>query len=150
MNSKWIWVAVAAVVIIIVAAIGFYYLNTNRPGSQTSSQTPIPTSSPQSSAPEEESQVSENEITVEGNEFKLTPSEITVKKGEKVKITFINTGNVQHDFVISGLGVATKRINPGQTDSVEFTPDESGQFGFICSVGNHEELGMIGTLIVEE
>ncbi len=149
MNSKWVWVG-AAVIIIIVVAGGFFFLNTNKSTTPASNEAAI-TSSPQVSEDQSETNtVSEREITVEGSEFKLTPSEITVKKGERVKITFTNTGNVQHDFVIADLGVATKRINPGESDTVEFIPDESGQFGFICSVGNHEELGMVGNLIVKE
>ena len=149
MNSKWVWVGLAAIIVIVVAAGGLIFANSNKSTTPVPSQTESPTTTP-SSESEEPSATVENEITVEGDEFRLTPSEITVKKGEKVKITFINTGNVQHDFVIADLGVATKRINPGDEDTVEFTPDESGQFGFICSVGNHEEQGMTGTLIVEE
>ncbi len=147
MNSKLI---LAAVAIIIVAAGGFYFMNANK--STTTSVTNdsiVPTSAAESGATTSPSAMSGSEITVEGSEFKLTPSKITVKKGEKVKLTFKNAGKFPHDYVISELNVATKRINPGETDTVEFTPEKTGEFKFICSVGNHEEQGMVGTLIVE-
>ena len=82
-------------------------------------------------------------------EFKFIPSTITVKKGEKVKLTFKNIGKFPHDYVIADLNVATKRIQPGEQDSVKFTPEKTGEFKFICSVGNHQEQGMTGILTVE-
>ena len=147
MNNKLI---LAAVAIVVVAAGGFFVLNSNKSTSTpVSNQTAVPTSAPESGATTTPSAVSGTEVTVEAGEFKLNPSEITVKKGEKVKLTFKNTGKFQHDYVISDLNVATKRIQPGEQETVEFTPEEAGEFKFICSVGNHKEQGMVGTLTVE-
>lgn len=147
MNSKIILAAV--VVIVILAAGGYFLLNTNKSSTTTPAAETQTTQPTQASSEETGEVMSENEITVEGGEFKFTPSEITVKKGEKVKITFKNTGSFPHDFTIEGMDVATKRINPGESDTVEFTPEEAGEFQFICSVGNHEEQGMVGTLTIE-
>ena len=55
-----------------------------------------------------------------------------------------------HDFVIDELNVKTKEIGAGKTDTVELTPNEVGTFEFYCSVGNHKQMGMKGTLIVTE
>jgi len=93
--------------------------------------------------------MSETEIAVEGNEFKFTPSSITVKQGEKVKLTFKNAGKYPHNFVIADLDVSTETIQPGEETTVEFTPEKTGEFRFICSVGDHEEQGMRGSLIIE-
>ena len=147
MNSKLI---LAAVAIIIVAAGGFYFVNSNKSTSTpVSNETAVPTSAPESETTTSPSAVNGTEVTVEGGEFKFSPDEITVKKGEKVTITFKNTGSFPHNFTIEGLDVATKRIQPGESDTVEFTPDQAGEFKFICDVGNHEEQGMVGTLTVE-
>lgn len=148
MNSRWILIGIVA--ISIVALGGFYFLNSKSPTTNTASQDNLsqPSTEP-TSAPETPEAMNSNEITVEGGEFKFSPSEITVKKGEKVKLTFKNTGKFQHDYVIADLNVSTKRIQPGEEDTVEFTPEEAGEFKFICSVGNHEEQGMTGTLTVE-
>ncbi len=150
MNNKLILTAVAIIAILVVAAGGFYFMNSNK--SATTSVTNdsiVPTSAAESGATISPSAMSGSEITVEGSEFKLTPSKITVKKGEKVKLTFKNAGKFQHDYGIADLNVSTKRIQPGEEDTIEFTPEETGEFKFICSVGNHEEQGMVGTLTVE-
>ncbi len=89
------------------------------------------------------------EITVEGFEFKFAPATLTFKKGETVKLTLKNTGKMPHDFVIDELGVKTKVINGGETDTVEFTPDKAGSFEYYCSVGKHRAMGMKGTVTVE-
>ena len=91
-----------------------------------------------------------NEITVEGNEFSFTPSEIKVSKGEKVKITFKNSGKASHDFSVEGLEIKTKLLSPGESEVIEFVPEEAGTFNFFCSVSGHKEAGMHGTLIVSE
>ena len=84
-------------------------------------------------------------MTNEG--FKFSPSTMTVKKGDKVKITYTNGGGT-HDFQIEGYNVQTKTIQGGQSDSVEFTADKAGTFEYFCSVGNHRAVGMKGTLTV--
>src|SRR3989344_40790 len=48
------------------------------------------------------------EFMVEGTEFAMNPSTISVQKGDKVKITFKNSGTVIHNFKIDELGIATK------------------------------------------
>ncbi|HZE87411.1 MAG TPA: cupredoxin domain-containing protein [Methylomirabilota bacterium] len=87
-------------------------------------------------------------VTVEGGNFYFKPNEIKVKKGQKVKVTFTNTGGT-HDFVIDGLNVRTERIQGGASTTVAFTPDKTGIFAFYCSVGMHRQMGMKGNLIVE-
>lgn len=54
-----------------------------------------------------------------------------------------------HDFVIDELNVKTKIVKDGESETVEFTPDQTGTFEFYCSVGQHRQMGMKGTLIVE-
>jgi plastocyanin/polyisoprenoid-binding protein YceI len=88
------------------------------------------------------------EITVSGSNFTFAPSAFTVKKGQKVRLTFKNTGG-NHDFVIDELGVSTKLLKDGEEQVVEFTPDKTGSFEFYCSVGKHREMGMKGMITVE-
>lgn len=89
------------------------------------------------------------EISIVGTEFSFNPANISVKAGEKVKITFKNNGQAPHDLVFEGLGIGTKIIGGGQVDVVEFTAPSSGTYTFFCSVPGHRELGMEGTLKVE-
>jgi plastocyanin len=88
-------------------------------------------------------------FTVEGSNFKFVPNTITVKKGDKVKVTFKNTGGF-HDWRIDDLKVATKQIKSPEEETVEFTADKVGSYEYYCSVGKHRDMGMKGTLTVTE
>ena len=88
------------------------------------------------------------EFVVDGFNFGFSLSEIRVKKGDRVRIVFKNTGGY-HDFNIDELNVKTKIINTGEQETVEFVADKVGEFEYYCSVGNHRELGMRGKFIVE-
>ena len=88
------------------------------------------------------------EFTITGKNFAFTPSSITVKQGDKVKITFNNI-NGFHDFVIDEYGIATLQKQSPNTEVLEFTADKVGSFEYYCSVGTHRAMGMKGILKVE-
>lgn len=88
-----------------------------------------------------------NIVEIEGGAYYFKPNEITVKKGETVKIVFANAGGM-HDFVIDDLDVKTPVIQSGNTAEVEFSTDKVGEYEYYCSVGNHRQMGMVGTLTV--
>lgn len=115
--------------------------DSDNPGS-TASQNPSGKVTPS----EKEDQV--KEVIVSGGNYKFNPSEIKVKKGERVKIIFKNSGGM-HDFVIDEFNVRTQVIGSEKEDTVEFVPDKTGTFEYYCSVGNHRQMGMVGNLIVE-
>jgi len=89
------------------------------------------------------------QIVIEASEYKYSVSSLNFKKGEKVKLTLKNVGNAPHDFVIDEINVRTKTIMPGESTSLEFTPEVIGKFKFYCSIGNHRQLGMEGEVSVE-
>ncbi|MCC2630639.1 MAG: Blue (Type 1) copper protein [Candidatus Paceibacter sp.] len=91
----------------------------------------------------------EKVFTVEGSNFKFSPTTINVKKGDVVKIVFKNTGGF-HDFVLPEFNVKTKQGNGPFTEEVTFTASKTGSFEYYCSVGNHRGMGMKGTLTVSE
>lgn len=89
-------------------------------------------------------------FTVEGGNFYFKPNELRVKKGQPVTVTFNNVEGF-HDFVIDEVaGAKTQRIQTGTSETITFTADTAGSFEFYCSVGSHRQMGMKGTLIVEE
>lgn len=90
----------------------------------------------------------EKSFTVNGNNFSFSPSTLTVKKGDKVKITF-NNDKGMHDLVIDEFNARTPIIGAGKSADIEFVADKTGSFAYYCSVGNHRAMGMKGTLIVE-
>lgn len=156
----WMRNIVIALVVIVLIAIGiFAFTKQGKKASQIPqvivSVTPAPTASSvtsPSASPSGSSQLLQDkvkEISVEGYEYKFEPATFSIKKGEKVKLTFANKGKYPHNLIISGLNVTTKTIQPDQTDTVEFTADKIGTFKYYCSVDSHEAKGMVGTLTVE-
>lgn len=138
---------VAAVVGVVVLVGGVWFLSQrNNPAPV---QTQNVTSSPQvGNSSSSATQTNVKEVTVSGSNFKFDPAEIRVKAGDKVKITFKNNGGI-HDLRIDGLNVATKRLDSGESEAIEFTANKIGTFEYYCSVANHKAMGMVGKLIVE-
>lgn len=98
---------------------------------------------------EEPAEGTVKEFTVTGQNFSFSPNTIIVKKGDRVRIVFQNAGGT-HNWQLEGYNIGTKIIQTGQTDTVEFTADQAGTFEFFCSVGNHRQMGMVGTLTVTQ
>ena len=141
MNNKFLMIA-----IFVAVAAGAYWYTTNTSAQPAMEKKETVTQSASGSAMSNDSVA---EFTVEGSEFKFVANEMKLKKGQKVKLTFKNTGDMPHDFVIDELNVRTKVIKGGETDVVEFTPETTGTFESYCSVGSHRAKGMVGKVIVE-
>lgn len=88
------------------------------------------------------------EFIVEGFNFKFSPSEIRVKKGDTVKIVFKNTGGF-HDWVVDEFSAKTKALKAPEEETITFVADKAGTFEYYCSIGSHRQMGMKGNLIVE-
>ena len=139
------------IIIILIVIFGGYFLLRGRyqpivpsPGA--------PEETPEVTIPQEEAlppDASVKEFTVRGTEYSFSPSSITVSAGDRVKITFKNEGRILHNLVIRDLGVGTRTIGSGQSDTVEFVAPQSGTYTFICSLPGHATSGMVGDLIVE-
>ena len=87
-------------------------------------------------------------IAVSGSEFKYEPATISARVGQQVTVTYTNVGQYPHDFVIDELDVRSQTIKPGETATFSFVPNKSGSFSFYCSLPNHLERGMRGTITV--
>jgi cytochrome c oxidase subunit 2 len=70
-------------------------------------------------------------IAITAQRFSFAPNEISVKKGEPVKLV-IQTKDVSHGLVVEDLGVRTD-IKKGQSTEVEFTPETVGTFEGKCA-----------------
>lgn len=151
----WQWVVIYLVIGAIVYGLVYYFVFAKKgynynPTSQNQTPTETVTSVPSvTTTTASPSAANSTQVTVEGNEFAFTPSAFTVKKGEPVTLTFKNTGKYPHNLTISALNVSTKTIQPGQEDTITFTPDKAGSFTYICTVPGHADRGMKGTLTVE-
>ncbi len=103
-------------------------------------------------------------IKVTATEFSFNPANITVPAGANVSLTVVNSGSVQHTWVILKQGVNvttatgldpnsiyfTSKVDAGQTATFNFTaPSTPGDYQIICDLPGHLEGGMKGTLTVK-
>lgn len=87
-------------------------------------------------------------IAVEAGSFYYKPAQLTVKKGEKIKLV-LTAVDMMHDFNIDELGVKVPITKSGGTNSVEFVADKTGTFEYYCSVGQHRSKGQVGKITIE-
>ena len=158
-RPMWQWIVVYLVIAAVVYGAFYYFVLAKKGGGSvytqpaaTQTQTTTPTTAaaqPTTTTTNTTTNAVMENITVTGTEYAFTPSTITVKKGEVVKLTFKNAGTYPHNFTLADLNVKTKTIQPGQQDTITFTPTKTGSFAYICTVPGHADRGMKGTLTVE-
>jgi len=88
-------------------------------------------------------------VVITAKRFEFSPNEITLKKGETVKLQ-LKSEDVTHGFFLRPLGIDTD-IPAGQTAEVTVTPKEVGRYRAICDHfcgAGHG--GMKMTIVVEE
>ncbi len=145
--------------IIVVFGVAVYMFQ-NRSGevaNQTASPSPTVSVSPSVSATATASPTASPTATavlnlktfvVIGKPFSFTPSQITVNKGDTVRIIFKNESGT-HDWKIDEFKASTKVIQVGQEETIQFIADKTGTFEYYCSVGTHRQQGMKGNLVVK-
>ena len=90
-----------------------------------------------------------NKVTVTAQNLTFDTTEINLKKGQTYTIELVNKDSVQHDLVAEDINLNIPLTDPGASNSVEFTPQETGEFEFICTVPGHSAT-MRGTIKVTE
>ena len=84
--------------------------------------------------------------------FSFSPNVIQASPGDTI-IVRLNVTQGFHDFVIDELEVKSSQIGQGSQEVIEITipaDTPSGtEYEFYCSIGNHHDLGMTGTLTVQ-
>ena len=75
---------------------------------------------------------------------------VVVRVDQPVEVTLRNDGRGAHDWSPVGLGQAVHvHALPGETATGQFTPTEVGTFRVVCTEPGHEQLGMVGELVVQ-
>jgi plastocyanin len=89
-------------------------------------------------------------LRVVADEYSFDPSTIVLRGAGTLTVTLRNKGSLAHNLrVLRGdeeIG-GTPTLPAGRTESGRLNL-EHGSYRIICSVGDHEELGMTGTLRV--
>jgi plastocyanin len=108
-------------------------------------------------------------VTAEDNFYEQAftgqrPAEWTVAAGETLTMTFVNQGFFEHEFQVVRLGEEigsmaewdpskslynTGAVAGGSQGDFQFSVDEPGVYQVVCTIVNHFDSGMEGTLTVE-
>jgi plastocyanin len=83
------------------------------------------------------------------DDFSITPQRLRVPPGETT-FELVNRGRIGHNFHVVGRGgepVEVTTLLPGERETATARL-RRGEYRMVCTVSNHEELGMYGTLVV--
>ena len=135
---------------IAVAALGFGVVGC---GSSSSSSSTTAASSTTTSAAAGGGGASGggSSVNVSETEYKLNPSDPTVKAGQ-VTLNATNDGTVTHSLEVEGTSSGDQELKselqPGQsgTLTVNLKP---GKYEFYCPIDGHKDLGMKGEITVQ-
>ena len=118
--------------------------------------------------------VSKAQLELVATDIAFDKDRFEVLVGQSLEVTLQNEGVLVHDFSImeiphTGEVMAEEMeegehdmsnmtmepqvhmaIQPGGTQSLEFTPAQVGEYEFFCTVAGHKEAGMVGTLVVKD
>lgn len=121
----------------------------NNKGTDDATKTKIIPSTPNASLATTATKETVKEFTITAKDWQFSPSNISVKKGDKVRLT-ITSADVTHSFKLKDYNLDVM-LEPGQTQTVEFVADKAGTFSFRCGVPCGEgHSDMTGTLTVIE
>jgi len=99
--------------------------------------------------------------------MRYTPSAITVKRGETVRLVVTNTGNVNHELVLGTMKELKEHaklmrkhpgmehdepnmaaVPPGERREIIWQFANAGTVDFACTIPGHLEAGMVGRVSV--
>jgi len=83
------------------------------------------------------------------SEYRIAPPAVVVRR-RRVEIRARNTGILTHNVVLERAGRRVRvvpTLQPGRAARVSVTLAR-GSYRMYCSIGNHDDLGMYGTLTV--
>ena len=151
---------IGLVILGVLAIGGFILLRSNSSGNVINNPNPVNTTTKsstddtlaESNSPNETDEDVAGEtktINIEAESYSFNPKEIRLKKGESIQIV-MTAKDMMHDFNIDEFDVKLPVTAAGETNSVTFIADTIGEFEYYCSVGQHRQLGQVGTLVVEE
>jgi plastocyanin len=91
-------------------------------------------------------------VHVAGDEYSFDPDTIVVEGGGgSLEITLDNQGAIAHNLAVfdgeTEIG-ATPTFPGGESASVQVGLEPGSSYRMVCTVGDHEELGMVGELEV--
>jgi FtsP/CotA-like multicopper oxidase with cupredoxin domain len=83
-------------------------------------------------------------------EFAISPEMIHAPSGQDLAFSVTNDGTMPHTFAIDTGGelIETPELQPGETQALEVSALDAGEYQTLCTISGHAGLGMTGTLMV--
>lgn len=100
--------------------------------------------------------------------MRFTPAQLTVRRGETVRIAATNKGKVLHEMVLGTSEELKKHaemmrkhpgmehdephmahVKPGASGDIVWQFTQPGEFQFACLIPGHFEAGMVGSIVVK-
>lgn len=107
-------------------------------------------------------------MTEKDGKMAFIPDRIEVRRGEQIRLTLRNNGELDHELVVATLEENLKhaiqmqknpdmehddpnarRLKPKTTGDILWQFTKAGEFDFSCLIPGHREAGMTGTIIVK-
>jgi plastocyanin len=90
---------------------------------------------------------------VTATEFQFAPNKFDAKVGQTITFKVTNKGTVEHTLAVmspdGSQELAKLSAQPGETKSLDFTPNAAGTYPIQCDIAGHKEAGMTGQLTVQ-
>jgi nitrite reductase (NO-forming) len=69
--------------------------------------------------------------------------------GDEIELTLLNADGAQHDFAVLELDAVSEKITgKGSQTVLTFNAGEAGTYEYICTLPGHQQMGMVGRLLV--
>ena len=116
------------------------------------------TSAPAAGCGGEPATIEDRTLTVRLSEYRLEPQDVRVRAG-RLRVVAVNRGRLTHNLHVvrpdpddrerppADLG-GTPTAQPGDTRRHTFRNLRPGRYRIVCTIANHDDLGMWGTLEV--
>jgi plastocyanin len=116
-------------------------------GTETTGTGTAPTTTPTTTTPS--GRASET-LRISEVEFELRPAEFRVEEPGTVEFLVSNEGGTVHALEVEGPTgeFETENIQPGDSARLRADVSQPGGYRLYCPVGDHEDRGMVGQLVV--
>lgn len=106
---------------------------------------------PQASVPLPKGELPNGVVKMTINEKGFYPKTFSVKEGEQVVLVLENNGKKSHSFAFKDQLFSPVNISlgPGESRGIQFYAVRKGEFVFRCDLPGHEDMGEVGTMIIE-
>jgi P-type Cu+ transporter len=87
-------------------------------------------------------------VSVTAVDIAFSGPPIDITSGGLVVVTFTNTGQVFHDWMVDGLANVDAVARPGETQTITFIAPAPGRYTYRCTEPGHADAGMVGVMTV--